>query len=308
MEIRQLQTFKKVVELEGMTRAAEEMGYAQSSVTAQIKALEDELGVPLFDRVGKKIILTVAGEQLLRYANQLLQIHDEAKSVLRSSGEPSGKLVIGAPESLAAFRLPPVIQEYRSRFPHVKIVLQPGVCWVMRRMVSEGELDISFLMETDQHGEEKDLVIHELVKEPLVIVAPIDHPLASVEKVTVDHLRTETFLHTETGCSYRTMFEHYLCSHGVKVDQSYEFWSLEAIKNCISAGLGIGLLPRVTVHQEIQEGKLVCLNWNEQPYPISTKLCYHSNRWISPALQEWIKLVKEYSVRWRKDSERAHGG
>ncbi|SFJ32874.1 LysR family transcriptional regulator [Thermoflavimicrobium dichotomicum] len=299
MELRQLHTFKVVAELGGFTRAAEKLGYAQSSVTAQIQALEEELGAPLFDRLGKKIVLTEAGKRLLPYAIALLQTHDEAKKAVQGGQEPSGMLVIGAPESLASFRLPEVIQKYKRLFPQVKIILKPGVCWEMRNMLRRGELDVAFLLEPEMKDE--DLKIEPLVVEKMALIVSADHPLASLDHVEAEDLRGETFLHTEAGCSYRAIFEQYLRKHAIETDPDLEFWSIEAIKSCIYAGLGIGYLPLITCRKEVEEGRLAILNWEDPNPSVVTQLAYHKKKWLTPALREWIHLVREYAKEWREN-------
>jgi DNA-binding transcriptional LysR family regulator len=192
MELRQLATFKTVAEVRGITRAAEQLGYAQSSVTAQIQALEEELGTPLFDRLGKRIVLTQAGQRLLEYARRLLAMHDEAVQAVRSHSVPAGTLTIGSPESLAAFRLPAVIQEYKKRFPQVTVILKPGSCWEMRALIRQGELDVAFLMDTET-DEESDLQVEPLITEEMALVASTGHPLANLAEVKPEHLAGETF-------------------------------------------------------------------------------------------------------------------
>ncbi|MBA4495730.1 LysR family transcriptional regulator [Paenactinomyces guangxiensis] len=302
MELKNLLTFKVVAELKGITRAAEHLGYAQSSVTAQIQALEEELGAPLFDRLGKKIALTVAGERLLPYAVRMLETHEEAKEAVRSQSIPGGTLMIGTPESLASFRLPAIIQEYKQTFPQVKIILKPGYCWEMRQLVRKGELDMAFLMEPDV-SEESDIHLESLITERMGIIAPADHPLTRLERVEAEHFKQETLLFTEMGCSYRTIFEQYLRTNGIQADSAIEFSSIESIKNCTYAGVGIAYLPLITVRKEIAEGKLAMLNWDDRPYRVTTKLAYHRRKWISPALNEWIGFVRKHAEKWRKKQE-----
>ncbi|WP_124727143.1 LysR family transcriptional regulator [Staphylospora marina] len=298
MEWRHLHTFKTVVDAGGMTRAAKQLGYAQSSVTAQIQALEEELGLPLFDRLGKKIVLTEAGNRLYEYAVKLLSLHGEALEAVRSGREPAGTLVIGSPESLAAFRLPPIIREYRRRFPRVKLVLEPGSCQEMRRLVKSGELDVAFIMETDMEDEDPELVVEPLVTEEMALIAPHGHPLADLPEVKAEHLAGESFLHTETGCSYRALFERYLLTQGIRSEEGAEFWSIEAIKNCVHAGLGLACLPLIAVRKEIEEGKLLRLNWDDRSCRVTTFLVHNRKKWVSPALEEWIGIVRENADRW----------
>ncbi|MBH8603568.1 LysR family transcriptional regulator [Thermoactinomyces sp. CICC 10522] len=300
MEFRHLKTLKTVVEAGGITRAAEQLGYAQSSVTMQIHALEGELGIPLFDRLGKKLVLTAAGEKLLHYAVRLLNIHDEALAEIRAQTEPAGTLTIGTPESLAAFRLPALLQEYKQRFPKVKLIINPGLCTEMRNLLRRGELDLAFLLEAE-HEEEEDLAVETLVFEEMALVAAPDHPLARAEEVKPKDIQNEIILQTEKGCSYRTLFEQYLMRNGINTTQGEEFWSIEAIKNCVQVGLGLAFLPMITVRKELQEGRLSRLNWRDETCGVFTKMAYHKKKWLSPAVKEWIELVRNRAEHWRSN-------
>ncbi|MFT9848928.1 LysR family transcriptional regulator [Aneurinibacillus sp. REN35] len=296
MELRHLHTFKVAAEVKGFTKAADILSYAQSSVTAQIQALEEELGMKLFDRLGKKVLLTSAGEKLLPYAQQMIELHDAAVQALTTSTVPAGTLTIGAPESLAAFRLPAIIREYTKRYPQVKITLRPGVCWELRGLARSGELDVVFLLEPETT--EHDLEIQTLVMEKMAIISPPDHPLTKRQSITGEDLKEETLLHTEPGCSYRTLFERHLNSCGVFPASDLEFWSIEAIKNCVMSGLGLSFLPWITVEKEIADGTLRALNWNDESCRVATQLAYHKKKWISPALQEFLMLVETHARSW----------
>ncbi|MCZ8522222.1 MULTISPECIES: LysR family transcriptional regulator [Paenibacillus] len=297
MESRYLFTFLVVVEAGSFTRAAAQLGYAQSSVTAQIQALEAELAAPLFDRIGKRILITEAGRRLLPYAQEIARLHTLAKDALRSDAELAGTLAIGAPESLAAFRLPEILREYRDAYPKVKITLKPGGCWVLRDLTRSGELDLTFLLQPET--DDRDLFIRTLVEEKMALVAPPSHPLAACDKVEPRQLAGETILHTEPGCTYRAMFEQHLHHHGVFPDPDLEFYSIETIKNCVMSGLGLSFLPWITVQNEIREGKLVRLAWDDRLQRPATQVAHHTKKWRSPALQEFMSLVERHAEQWR---------
>ncbi|SDY02846.1 LysR family transcriptional regulator [Thermoactinomyces sp. DSM 45892] len=301
MELRNLITFRTVVSCNGFTKAAEVLGYAQSSITAQIQALEEELESPLFDRIGKRIILTEIGQRLLPYANQMIQLHDEAKLAIHPDSIPSGVLTIGSPESLAAYRLPALIHEYKQKFPQVKIILKPGVCWQMRQMVAKAELDIAFLLEPNCGGQE-DIEIETIVSEPIGLVTSSDHPLAQTQAFELHDLQRETLLLTETGCSYRNYLEHAMQKQGIKPESDMEFWSIEAIKSCVYAGLGIAYLPFISVQTEVREGKLAWLQPDVVQDQVYTQVAYSKKRWMTSAVREWLVLVKKYQAIWENHS------
>ncbi|GGE09390.1 LysR family transcriptional regulator [Marinithermofilum abyssi] len=298
MELRHLHTFQVVAEEGGFTRAGEHLGYAQSTITAHIQALERELGRPLFDRLGKKVVLTEAGKRLLPYVRDMMQLSRRALEVAGAGDAPTGTLVIGAPESLTAYRLPVILREYRRRYPQVKLVMQPGHCWKMRAKLRKGELDVAFLLEEPR--DEEDLVIRSLVDEELVMIAPPHHPLASNEEVLPEALQGETLLKTEAGCTYRELLDYRLKKAGIPSDDQMEFWNVEAIKNCVMAGLGISYLPIMTVVEELKEGKLIALNWKHREDRVVTQLAYHRDKWLTPALERLLDVVEEQAEEWKK--------
>lgn len=296
MELRQLFTFIAVVETGSFTRAATQLSYAQSSVTAQIQALESELETPLFNRLGNKTVLTDAGQRFLPYAQEITRMHTMAKDAIRFQSEFSGTITIGAPESLAAFRLPDIIRDYKRLYPDVSIILKPGLCWEMGDRIRSGELDLAFRMTLE--SEERDLYTKTLIRERMALIAAPDHRLASKGNFEPVDLKDEVILCTEPGCLYRIMFEQALAKHGIFPNPGLEFWSLEAIKNCVMSGLGISFLPLVAVRKELREGKLAQLDWDDEPQRFDTQIAYHKNKALTPPLREFLVLTERHAARW----------
>ncbi len=291
MDIRQLATFRVVATTLNFTQAAAALGYVQSSVTAQIQALEADLGVPLFDRLGKRVQLTDAGARLLRYADQVLTLMDEARQAVTGGDEPTGSLTISAPETLCTYRLPQVLHRFRARYPLVRLVFQPNPCMEIRRRVTEGLLDVAFLL--DEPVQSSSLVVTPLIVEPLVVVAAPDHPLAHADEVHARDLADDSFFFTELGCSYRTMFEQALSSSGYYPATTFEFWSVEAIKHCVMVGLGVSILPAMSVAVELAQGRLIALPWRDRQLEVVTQVAWHKDKWLSPALRAFLDVTYE---------------
>ena len=146
MEVRQLQIFRTLAEELNFTRTAEKVHTVQSNVTAQIKALEDELGVPLFDRLGRRVTLTDAGRRFQPFAEQALAAMEQGEQAIRTGGVPSGPLRISAPESVLTYRLPQVLRAFRHRFPHVDLVFRPNPSENIDIELEAGKLDIAIRM------------------------------------------------------------------------------------------------------------------------------------------------------------------
>ena len=291
LDLRQLATFRMVAVKLSFTQAAAALGYVQSNVTAQIQALEADLGVRLFDRLGKRVILTDAGHRLLGYADKLLDLAEEARAMVAGELEPSGSLVISAPESLCTYRLPAILRDFRERYPKVKLMFRPSPSADMRRRVGEGLLDLAFVL--DEPVQSVNLVAEQLLVEPLLLLASPTHPLATRQEIHVSDLAGESMLLTETGCTYRRLFEQVLMDGGVAVPAALEFSTVEAIKQCVMSGMGITVLPAMTVSREVAEGRLVALHWAERPLEMITQMMWHKDKWLSPALNAFIEVTRE---------------
>lgn len=292
MEFKQLITFQTAAEKLNFTHTAEALNFAQSSVTAHIKSLENELGVQLFDRLGKRIVLTGAGQTLKTYADKILSLAEEAGKAARAGKEPSGTLVIGASESLCTYRLPPVLSRFRRLFPKVQFRFSPGISDKdIYRQLEKGKLDAAILMDVGLVPET--FVIERLSKEPITVIAAPDHDLFAKSSVTPADLYNESLLLTEKECNYRRLFDHSFVENGLQPSHVFEFSSVEAMKQCVMAGLGVAVLPKMTVQKEIETGLIKELPWREAPMHVYSHLVWHKDKWISPALAAFLKLTRQ---------------
>lgn len=297
MEIRHLQTFIAIAELGSFTKAAEYLGYAQSTITAHIQILENELGEILFDRLGKKIILTNVGKELIPYAKQMLEVYKDIKNITTESNCVSGDLVIGAGESLSVYRLGKILKEYKKNFPRVNIILKNSICSDLRRRLCTGEMDIVFTIEPQIV--DKDLIVQKLKDEAMLIIG---EPGADLEFLNNDSdilEARENIIFSEKGCSFRMSFENYLKNKNIKYFNPLEFSSVEATKKCVMNGLGISILPLYAVKNEVKEGKLKILELKEPFEKYSTQLSYHKNKRISLAMSKFIEITLKNSKRWK---------
>jgi DNA-binding transcriptional LysR family regulator len=291
VEHRQLKTFDTLARTLSFTLAASELGYVQSNVTAQIKALERELGVPLFDRLGRRVVLTDAGRILLRYAERLLDLSEEAREAVAGDGEPAGTLVVGATPSLSAYRLPRLLRRFGSEFPRVRLTFRPTPHVELEGRVADGSLDVAFLLERPVRS--ASLRAEVLAEEPLVVLAPPDHPLVGSSRVVPADLAGEQVMLTEPGCSYRLMFERELEEAGVEPSAALEFDGVEAVKQCVVAGMGFAMLPEVTVEAELERGELAALRWAGRDFAIPVQMIRHKDKWVSPALAAFLETARE---------------
>ncbi|MFC9485695.1 LysR family transcriptional regulator [Streptomyces hydrogenans] len=294
MELRLLATFEKVAEVLSFTRAAAELGYAQSSVTGQIRTLETSLGTELFERLGGRIRLTEAGERLLPYARRMAELAEEARAAV-AAGEPAGTITIGTMESLTTYRLPPLLEYVHHRHPAVRLALRPTLGDATRQALRQGTYDLGFLMEagTEHEGLESEV----LAPEPLALIASPGHPLAGREGLVTADLVGGGLIGTEPGCAYRDLFEAELAGAAAGGPGSapgpdfLEFGTIEASKRAVASGLGIALLPRIAVQEELASGALVALDW-EAPFTLFTQLAWRRGKRLPAHVRLFVEQAR----------------
>jgi DNA-binding transcriptional LysR family regulator len=291
MEIRHLRTFLTVARLLSFHKAADRLNYAQSSISAQIQVLEEELGVRLFDRLGRRIALTEAGERLIGYSEKIIDLADEAQAEAGGDGEPEGSLTIRIPESLGIHRLPPVLREFSRRCPKVRLNLTTCAHEGIRKDLRKGVIDLAFLLTESMKA--ADIEVEVLGFELIVPVASPDHRLAKKKVVVTRDLQGETVLLSRVDCSYRRTFERTLEDQGVLPGTSLIFHSVETLKRCVMEGVGVTILPEVSVAQELERRELARLTWEEGAFEVALLMIRSPARWISPTLSAFLETTRE---------------
>lgn len=282
MDTKKLQTFITVAKLLNFREAAEELNYSQSSVSDHINSLEQEFGVKLFERLGKKVFLNEYGQKLLIASKKMVQDEKQVYELFNKSKEITGSLRIGAAETISVFWLPALLKKYRTMHPKVKVTLRMADCLKLPKMLENDVIDIAFSL----HDEIKQEYItqFDVFKNPTVFIAAPDHPLASLKSIAIEALENQSFIASESDCCYRIDLEAFLKELNIKIDTIMELSSLEAIKQCVKSGLGISLLPRITVEREVNNGELIILPVETCQIDIYARMIYHSQKWLSPAM------------------------
>ena len=282
MELRQLITFKTIVEKGGFKKAADHLGYAQSSVTTHIKELEAEIGKPLFDRLGKKNVLTHYGNEFLSYAHKIIDLYSQA---LNTNEEPTGNLTIGISESLTIGRIPLILLEYKKSYPKVNLSLKSIDNYNVASNIQNGDIDLALILEKDDWSL-PELNCENLKRERMVLIRPPENG------------DIKTVLFTERACSYKSVFDQYIKYKQIDVKESLDFQSIEAIKQCVKSGLGISLVPYFSVKEELDSNQLHGEEVAPELPAISTYLAYHKDKWLSPSISQMINLIREHAKKW----------
>jgi DNA-binding transcriptional LysR family regulator len=290
MEIRQLEIFRALAEELHFTRAAARVHCVQSNVTTQIRALEEELGKPLFDRLAKRVVLTDAGRGFLPYAERVLSALDEAQAAATQNSTPAGPLRIGAPESVLTYRLPGILNRFRSLCPKVELIFQPYWGNGLIQSLESGKLDLAIWMaDTAEHDRLKSIRWR---SEKVLFVADPKDPLVAKKRVLPGNLSGQALLLTETGCAYRKKLDQMFSSMDIRPGHITEFSSVDAIKACVGLGMGVGLLPEIVVAKELARKELAALRWVGPVMDMATHVVWHKDKWMSPALQAFISVLE----------------
>lgn len=264
MELRQIQYFIEVAKREHVTEAAYALHVAQSAVSRQIFNLEAELGVNLFIREGRNVRLTPIGRMFLDHMQQAMNVIEKAKREVEEYLDPErGIIRVGFPSSLAAYMLPTVISAFRQEHPHVKFQLRQGSYHFLIDAVDKGDIDIALLgpVPTQEKRVKGDI----LFLENIVALLPSNHPLAKESSVQLGQLRDDPFVLFPSGFILRDIVVQACSQFGFKPDVSFEGEDIDAIKGLVAAGLGVTLIPeitlvdsipRTTVKKMISEGKV----------------------------------------------------
>jgi len=290
MEVRQLQIFRILAEELNFTRTAEKVHTVQSNVTAQIRALEEELGVPLFDRLGRRVALTDAGRRFAPFAEQALTAMEQGQRVIHAGAEPSGPMRVGSPESILTYRLPPILRIFRQRYPHVELSFRPHLNETLVVELETGKLDMVICMNDSVSSAA--LVSVPLRTEKILLLGHASHPLTRKAAVRPSDLAAQTLLLTEPGCGYRNKLDRILTLQNVRPGNITEFSSIEAMKQCVAAAMGVGLLPEIVVARELRQGQFKALRWAGPPLDIRTHILWHKDKWMSPAMAAFRDLVE----------------
>lgn len=284
IEIRQFQSFKAVADMNSFTKAAHALQYSQATITSHIQQLEDELGMPLFDRLGKKIQLTTVGHEMYQYVVELLTSFSKIRHLSIDDLTMKGELRIGASETVTVYRMASVLSRYKREYPEVTVSLINDNCQPLRERLHSGELDIAITLEPEVHDPQLNVEIFS--EEPLVFVEGVQHPARTLEEAN-----GECMIFSEKNCALRRFFEGYLTERGIQTDHYLEFSSMEAMKQCVASGLGISLMPYISVESLLREQKMKIIESSDRDLRFFAQISFHKSKWLSKAHKKFIEMV-----------------
>ena len=295
MTLTQLETFLKIEETHSFTTAANLLGYAQSTVTMQIKQLEEELGCMLFDRLGKNVFLTSSGERLAAYAEKMLQTEREIRQEVPEAAEFTGVLKLGVSESLCYSRLPHILMEYKQKYPGMDIQLSFIMHDTFPAQLKKGHLDLAYSLNPAMDYPELSMLYDR--PEKLAFYASPNYPLAGKRTVTEKDLEGIPLLLTSHTCSFRRMLLEDLEKAGVFPKIALETSSKEILRQFAANGLGVAFMPEMTVQNELKKHLLKKLEWAGNEFPVYSRVFVHRDKRITGAIREFVRIVSDAAGR-----------
>ena len=286
MDIRALNIFIEVAELGSFTKAGDKLGYSQPTVSFQIKQLEKELGVSLFDRIGHTVSLTDAGRDALRYAQHICHLSQEM--VLDTTGhrEPAGVLRLGMPDSLCEPLIAGHFRAFRNHYPKISLQIFTGDTEHLLGYLDHNEADLILTM--DDHLYNPNYVIVD--EEPIdvhFVVSP-EHLLVQKDSVAIEELLQHPFLLTEKGMSYRRLLDERLARSSMEIQPVLETGRADLICSLAEENAGIGFLPDYVTADSVRKGKLVRLYVRDFRVVVWKQLLYRREKWVSLPMQAMI--------------------
>ena len=291
MELRNLITFIHVAELGSFTKAAEQLDYSQSTVSFQIKQLEQELGCLLFERINHTITLTQRGEELVSYAHRVRAITDELKESLTEEGGIEGNIHIVTPDSVCEEMIYSRYIDFHNRYPGISVKFTTADTSVMFDMLDHNEADL--IITLDRHSYRKDYVIAKEQPLSMHFVTSTRSKFAGKKGLSIKDIADEPFMLTEYGQGYRQVFDRELAKRSIDITPVLEIGRTDIITSMLAQSDMISYLPDFVTKRLIDTGELCYLDVTDMKLDIWKQLIYHKNKWMSKSLKTIINYIKE---------------
>ena len=293
MEIRQLQTFVQAAQLESFSKTAEMLGYSQSAITVQMRLLETELNTRLFDRMGKRVVLTPQGREFLKSANKILYEVNKASKSMNEGRELTNPLHVGTIESLCTAKFPRILSEFHSLHPRVNLQITVDSPEKLIRMMEHNELDLIYILDTPRWDENWVKVME--LAEPVVFVASAASRFAGKERLVLDDILQEPFFLTEKHANYRQALDQQLALRRQSISPVLEISDTEFIIRMLQLNQGLSFLPYFAVEQDIYKHRIITLDVKDVHISMYRQIFYHKNKFRTREMEEFIRLADKRS-------------
>lgn len=289
MELRNLISFIHIAELGSFTKAAEQLGYSQSTVSAQIKQLEKELGCLLFERINHTVTLTEKGRELVSYAHRIRALTDDFKESLEEETECSGHIHVVTPDSVCEEMIQSHYIGFHRKYPAISVRFTTGDSAVMLHMLDHNEADV--IVTLDNHLYNRDYIIAKEEQLPMHFVANANSRFAGVQELSIRDIISEPFILTEYGQGYRRAFDRELAKRSLEIKPVLEIGRTDIITSILAQSNMISYLPDFVTKPLVEAGMLSYLDVRDMKIDVWKQLIYHKNKWMSKSLKAFIDYV-----------------
>lgn len=293
MELKYLTTFKTIVEEDSYTAAAEKLHYTQSTITFQIDQLEKELSVDLFEKVGRKMVLTSAGKDLIPHVNEIFNAVNKLNYLDKRIDDYEGELHIGVAETYLCYRLPQALKTFVAKAPKAKLYIRSMNCYEIRNELISGALDIGIFYK-DIGGYKDSLSVTPIESYPVALLASPKTAEKFSDFKTPNLQYKIPLIINEPNCIFRQIFEQYLKENDIILDHTIELGSIATIKKLVENDVGVTFLPKFAAEEEIRSGTLVEIETNVKHNELTITCGCHKNKWISPLHQCFMDCLLSY--------------
>lgn len=292
MNTKSLVTFKTILEVGSFQKAADKLGYTQSTVTFQIKQLEEELALKLFEKIGRRMELTQAGKDIMPYVDMILQGTEQISNYGKSLSEITGSLKLAIPDSILIYNMQPFMQAFTHEAPNVQLIVNSIQSGEINPSIADGTADIGINCEKDSYP---DSVVHKkLGKYKAVLVAS---PFANnnlLDFITPHQRKPISLICNEPDGYYQLDMDKYLSEKDILLNPPMKVQSIEAVKRCVMNNLGIAVVPTYSIGEELKNGSLMPIKTELDEKEYNSFYIYHKNKWISPQMELALNLLKKY--------------
>ena len=294
MDTKNLTTFIYVAELRSFTKAADRLGFSQSTVSFQIKQMENELGCQLFERINHTVQLTEKGREVLEYAHQINRMTRELKDSMKEE-TASGYIRLAMADSLCTSLLSRDFLHFRELYPNIALKIIAAGTEEMFRLMNHNEADAILTLDNHIYNTEYRILQEEKVR--TFFVSGSDTEIASASSLSIEKLLLQPFILTEKGMSYRRLLEEKLAELSLEIQPVLEIGSTELICSLVEQGAGISFLPEYVIKDRVKAGTLVCLPVSGLEIHVWKQLLYHRNKWVSPQMEKVLQYCVDREFR-----------
>ena len=292
MNTKYLTTLVTILETGSFQKAAVLLSYTQSAITSQIQQLEEELGVKLFEKIGRRMQLTQAGKDLLPYMRSILQNVERIENYHKDASEIRGTLRLVAPDSIFIYKLQPIIREIRRRAPQLRLIVSSLPSEEINGAIVSGIADIA--VDCDK-GNFPDSVVHEPATPcKACLIAPPDLSLSDADFITPHQRKRFGLVLNEPKAHYQAALTAYLARKDIILEADMNLRSIEAVKRSVMNGLGVAYVPDFAVCEELESGVLRRLATELDEVNFPAAYLYHKNKWISPQMELCFRILREH--------------